>query len=393
VALFNDDPPCSATTCNEMRASEWQYLCAVHDPPKPCCAIDYCCHTLDWAANVLTSQKHFPSRMGLGPEQSASHQQLRQLTNIFRRVYRIFAHAWFQHREVFWKVESKTGLYVFFKTVSDAYSLIPTDNYTVPPEAEGRGPAPEDSKDKAKKPTIEIPPDNAESAVQSAVENVDQAQSDNDTSFPGVSSSLAPVNTAKRHRQTPSADVGTILTVLEENEEDDNGERKDVVRQAEEKQVQQHPLASTAKDEEIPIAVEENVNSEAPEPSEPVSEPLFVREKSSDEPSKKSEDQSKAVDSNTDEKLPTTKAKTDDKDAVDLNKAPTTTESSKPEDAAGPERAESPKGSETSEGFIKIEDTADEKIEETGSEETSKAEDSKAEDAKTDVKEEKATKD
>ena len=158
TSLFADTPACSSATCPEMRASEWQYLCAVHDPPKPCCAIDYCCHTLDWAANVLTNPKHFPSRLALTitsdtsasgntnsqPSQQPStananvpQHQVRQLTNIFRRVYRIFAHAWFQHRDMFWRVEHETGLYVFYKTVCDVYNLIPADNYTIPPEAEG----------------------------------------------------------------------------------------------------------------------------------------------------------------------------------------------------------------------------------------------------------------
>ncbi|KKK19100.1 hypothetical protein ARAM_006629 [Aspergillus rambellii] len=138
IAFFAETPPCSSQTCPEMRASEWQYLCAVHDPPKACCAIDYCCHTLDWATNILTSPKHFPSRLTLGSESGGGPQAgLRHLTNIFRRLYRIFAHAWFQHREVFWQVEGHDGLYMFFKTVCDMYHLIPEDNYTVPPEAEG----------------------------------------------------------------------------------------------------------------------------------------------------------------------------------------------------------------------------------------------------------------
>ena len=74
VAFFDERPPCSSSTCPEMRVSEWQYLCAVHDPPKSCCAIDYCCHTLDWAANVLTSQKNFPSRLTLGSETTGGSQ-------------------------------------------------------------------------------------------------------------------------------------------------------------------------------------------------------------------------------------------------------------------------------------------------------------------------------
>ena len=141
IAFFAENPPCSAQTCPEMRASEWQYLCAVHDPPKSCCAIDYSCHTLDWATNILTSPKYFPSRLTLGSEAGGGPQaSMRHLTNIFRRLYRIFAHAWFQHREVFWQVEGHDGLYIFFKTVCDLYSLIPEDNYTVPAEAEGADP-------------------------------------------------------------------------------------------------------------------------------------------------------------------------------------------------------------------------------------------------------------
>ncbi|KAF8243336.1 Mob1/phocein, partial [Wilcoxina mikolae CBS 423.85] len=129
VALLNDK--CTATTCPEMRASEWQYLCAVHESPQSCCAIDYSTHTLDQAATMLTSTKYFPSRLSL-------HQaSVKHLASIFRRLYRIFAHAWFQHSHVFWEVEGEYGLYLFFKTVSDRYRLIPQDNLMLPPEAEG----------------------------------------------------------------------------------------------------------------------------------------------------------------------------------------------------------------------------------------------------------------
>lgn len=210
IGLFSDEPACSAQTCSEMRASEWQYLCAVHDPPKPCCAIDYCCHTLDWAANVLTSQKHFPSRMTLDPEQGASHQQMRQLTNIFRRVYRIFAHAWFQHRDMFWKVEAKTGLYQFFKTVCDEYNLIPEDNYTIPPEAEGKEPKDQSSFEDI--PTLETESKNQKEHVESK------------PIPPPHLTGIQQINTGhttKRHRTTPSMDAGAISTVVEETEEDD----------------------------------------------------------------------------------------------------------------------------------------------------------------------------
>jgi hypothetical protein len=212
VGLFSDKPPCSSQTCPEMRASEWQYLCAVHDPPKSCCAIDYCCHTLDWAANTLTSPKHFPSRLSLGSDSNTAHQQIRQLTNIFRRVYRIFAHAWFQHREVFWKVEGKTGLYVFFKTVCDVYGLIPSDNYTVPPEAEGIE-------------TTPVMSQKADAGVLEAAKNKEEQQKtkegegkDTDHEVMG-NITVATGNTTKLHRHTHTRDPSLIPPVIEEHEE------------------------------------------------------------------------------------------------------------------------------------------------------------------------------
>jgi hypothetical protein len=120
------------------------------------------------------------------------------LTNIFRRVYRIFAHAWFQHREMYWHVELKSGLYVFFKTVCDVYNLIPEDNYTVPPEAEGLEPVSEPA---AKPPSI-----------------MKRAQ---DEPEPLLKAPTADAATTKRHRHTPSVGSESITTVLEDPEEED----------------------------------------------------------------------------------------------------------------------------------------------------------------------------
>ena len=197
VAFFEEKPPCSSATCPEMRASEWQYLCAVHDPPKSCCAIDYCCHTLDWAANVLTSQKSFPSRLTLGTDTAGGSQQgLRQLTNIFRRVYRIFAHAWFQHRQAFWEVEGKEGLYILFKTVCDAYNLIPEENYTISPEAEGITSSPEEEKE-------------GKAVIRKA--------EDDNTKIDDLD---APNTVARRHKATPS--TGAVVATIAEGDEDDH---------------------------------------------------------------------------------------------------------------------------------------------------------------------------
>ncbi|KAL6232964.1 hypothetical protein BDW75DRAFT_216446 [Aspergillus navahoensis] len=206
IAFFAENPPCSAQTCPEMRASEWQYLCAVHDPPKACCAIDYCCHTLDWATNILTSPKHFPSRLTLGSESGGGPQAgLRHLTNIFRRLYRIFAHAWFQHREVFWHVEGHDGLYMFFKTVCDVYHLIPEDNYTVPPEAEGdeaHQPQHVQEQDEGRRLTI-LRKDN-----EFLLPPLDQVEP----------ASVSTGSTTRRHKSSPS--MGSRVTTISESAED-----------------------------------------------------------------------------------------------------------------------------------------------------------------------------
>jgi hypothetical protein len=254
VALFSDHPPCSSTTCPEMRASEWQYLCAVHDPPKSCCAIDYCCHTLDWAANTLTSPKHFPSRLALGTDQSTQHSQSRQLTNIFRRVYRIFAHAWFQHRDMFWKVEGRTGLYIFFKTVCDMYGLIPEDNYTIPPEAEGIEPPTES---RSTIPPLILKREPSEPGPQ-------EPEFTSGTEGP-AEHKLSTAGTTKRHRHSPSVGTMPVATVVEETEEDEDPSSKWGPRPATHMPKSAPESGESTQAEETMIAVDEPAKQDAVE--------------------------------------------------------------------------------------------------------------------------------
>lgn len=235
VSFFADSPPCSSQTCPEMRASEWQYLCAVHEPPKSCCAIDYCCHTLDWAANVLTSSKHFPSRLSLGGEGGNAYASMKQLTNIFRRVYRIYAHAWFQHREVFWSLEQEEGLYKFFKTVCDAYSLIPEDNYTVPPEAEG------DREDLEETPISQHPRDMQILRNETPVNQLPTQPTPKDPETPPT---LPPTGaTTRRHRHTPS--TGTQVTSIEEGPEEEEEDPANTTQRQISQQIPSDPLATS----------------------------------------------------------------------------------------------------------------------------------------------------
>ncbi|BCR88363.1 Mob1 family protein [Aspergillus chevalieri] len=259
VAFFAENPPCSVQTCPEMQASEWQYLCAVHDPPKTCCAIDYCCHTLDWATNILTSPKHFPSRLTLGSEASGGPQaSMRHLINIFRRVYRIFAHAWYKHREVFWQVEGNEGLYIFFKTVCDVYHLMPEDSYTVPAEAEGVEPPAETP---AEKP--------AEGLRVTILRKEDEGAKDGDAGA-----------TARRHKHSPSTGsrVATIAESAEDNEDSKAGllvVKEDAVPEDETEEGEETtialeaPLGVTEQPNGDNIVIQEQEVNEEPKPEEP----------------------------------------------------------------------------------------------------------------------------
>jgi hypothetical protein len=235
IGFLFDDPPCSASTCPEMRASEWQFLCAVHESPKSCCAIDYCCHTLDWATNIVTSQKIFPSRLSLGAGDAVDERGagVKHLTNIFRRLHRIFAHAWFQHRGVFWQVETQTGLYVLFKTVCDTYNLLPPENYKLPPEAEGLEPVEEM---KALAPTIM-------KSGHSAGNNLTVEEQD----FANISRN----NTRRHIRQSPS--VGSAVTTVLESDE----EEADVAQKLGDLQItEDEPIPEEEGETEIPVIVE-----------------------------------------------------------------------------------------------------------------------------------------
>jgi hypothetical protein len=227
-----------------MRASEWQFLCAVHEQPKSCCAIDYCCHTLDWAANVVTDPKIFPSRFVVQGDAHSKGLAVKNLVTVFRRLHRIFAHAWFQHKSVFWTTEAQTGLYVFFKTVCDMYDLLPAENYKLPPEAEGLE-------------TTTAVTDNSPDRLPVVTAIVKPPPRD-DGSLPGDEENYHPVgrtNTRRHIRSSPS--TGSAVTTVMETDEEDSS---DVTSRLSNMHISA-PL--TADDEpevaEVPVIVERSV--------------------------------------------------------------------------------------------------------------------------------------
>lgn len=250
MGFLFDTPACSAATCPEMRASEWQFLCAVHEQPKSCCAIDYCCHTLDWAANVVTDQKIFASRLVALSDAHNKNMAMKNLVNVFRRLHRIFAHAWFQHRSVFWSVEGQTGLYIFFKRVCDMYDLIPGETYKLPPEAEGLepevAPVPEPPAEKA---DVGGPPLPLITRTQTSEKVPEPITAEEEQG-------VGRTNTRRHIRSSPS--TGSAVTTVIEADED---ETADLTKKTKDLSISAPPapLEEEPEAEEVPVIVEDSV--------------------------------------------------------------------------------------------------------------------------------------
>jgi hypothetical protein len=81
---------------------------------------------LDAAIAVLNSNKFFPSRV------SVPASSIKQFPSIARRLYRIFAHAWYHHRETFDELEARTKLYDRVVRLADQFQLIPQKLIVIP---------------------------------------------------------------------------------------------------------------------------------------------------------------------------------------------------------------------------------------------------------------------
>ena len=86
----------------------------------------YIVNTLDHAIGQLCSSKHFESRVNI-PDAS-----VKKLPSLARRLYRIFGHAYFQHREVFDKFESETSLCKRFHALTAKFDIMKKSNFDIP---------------------------------------------------------------------------------------------------------------------------------------------------------------------------------------------------------------------------------------------------------------------
>ncbi|KAG1867286.1 Mob1/phocein [Suillus subalutaceus] len=149
---------CTRNTCPEMKAGEWLYLCVAHGNDgamEQCCAIDYILHTLDSATALLNSPRAFPSRYVMitsyrifldipAFELNQSYvlfaiislsippTSYRHFSSLARRLGRIFAHAYFHHREAFEQAEAESSLYARFLKLTSQFDLVPTEFLVIP---------------------------------------------------------------------------------------------------------------------------------------------------------------------------------------------------------------------------------------------------------------------
>ncbi|GAA5954526.1 hypothetical protein JCM10213_004216 [Rhodosporidiobolus nylandii] len=130
--------PCSASSCPEMRASDWLFLCAAHSTPPspPCSAVEYMLHSSDGAQALLNSSRYFPSRLAVGEGGR------RLLDAVARRLYRSFAHAFYHHPPLFASLELETSLVRRFCALNRRFGMVDEGGMIIPEDAlvgEGEG--------------------------------------------------------------------------------------------------------------------------------------------------------------------------------------------------------------------------------------------------------------
>eukprot|EP00770_Monocercomonoides_exilis_P003709 MONOS_3690.1-p1 / transcript=MONOS_3690.1 / gene=MONOS_3690 / organism=Monocercomonoides_exilis_PA203 / gene_product=MOB1 / transcript_product=MOB1 / location=Mono_scaffold00089:112507-113181(-) / protein_length=160 / sequence_SO=supercontig / SO=protein_coding / is_pseudo=false len=118
------DTICTIQTCPKMKATnEWQFLCSSHPKATECCAIDYTTHTIEAILSLLDSRQLFPNRDVISTKSNDT------FNSMARRLYRIFAHVYFNHRNVYDEFESRTRLCDRYTAFCRQFSLVPEDNF------------------------------------------------------------------------------------------------------------------------------------------------------------------------------------------------------------------------------------------------------------------------
>ena len=187
----------------------------------------------------------------------------------------MFAHAWFQHKDVFWNLENQEGIYVFYKTVCDIYQLIPEENYTIPPEAEGLGLEEEHPARRGQE-----APEYNRSQTRSVV--TEQTPILNEPEDMGTQTTISTGATTRRHKHTPS--TGSFVTPIAEGDEEGDDSKDPNPPHDAASIIHLEPAPRPGQPAEIPIRVSEPLPK--PEADEQSKEDTGNRDEDEDEDEK-----------------------------------------------------------------------------------------------------------
>ncbi|KAI0252902.1 Mob1/phocein [Lactifluus subvellereus] len=121
---------CMRATCPEMKAGEWMYLCVAHgnDGAMDATMLRHRLHSAHRGQRHRASE--LPTSVPVTDQHpSSSH---RHFGSLARRLERIFAHAYFHHREVFEQAEDESSLYARFLALICRFDLVPPEFLIIP---------------------------------------------------------------------------------------------------------------------------------------------------------------------------------------------------------------------------------------------------------------------
>lgn len=88
--------------------------------------MDYMIHTLDFSTALLNNPK------AVGTREALSESALKNMLSIIRRLYRLFAHAYFNHKEIFLEFESSLHLCERFTLFVSKFDMMPAKLFCLP---------------------------------------------------------------------------------------------------------------------------------------------------------------------------------------------------------------------------------------------------------------------
>ncbi|KAF8680411.1 Mob1/phocein family [Rhizoctonia solani] len=111
---------CNRDTCPEMKAGEWLYLCVAHG------------NAAGGHIQALLRDRLYRTYIG---QLSVPQSSYRHFSSLARRLSRIFAHAYYHHRELFSQAEAESSLYARFLALSQQHELVPPELLVIPSES------------------------------------------------------------------------------------------------------------------------------------------------------------------------------------------------------------------------------------------------------------------